>query len=167
MNLIDDPDFLAALTEAETQQKKPRAKPPTRFAARALLVPLGEVLLESGDDVAAAAGALQRVRALFDGNRDGWAAAVRDDLTLAVTEHVRSCDPRYLKLPNYDFPYTVAARHRLEARLRAAAELECPVDEVLLEQVERADRELAPHLERDGRSAGPTGSTPPSSRPRA
>ena len=74
--------------------------------------------------------------------------AIAEELTLACTEHVRSCDPKYLGLPKYDFPYTVAARHRLEARLRAAAELDMPADEALLEQVARADDILEPYLRR-------------------
>lgn len=143
MNPLDDTDFRATLDEAEAMAKRPRPKPPTRYQARALLVPLGESLLEAGP---VAEEALRRMRALFDGQRPGWNAAVGEELTLATTEHVRSCDPRYLSLPTYDLAYTVAARHRLEARLRAAAELGCPVDETLLDQIERADELLAPLL---------------------
>jgi hypothetical protein len=87
------------------------------------------------------------VRGIVARDRESWQAAIDEELTLAVTEHVRSCDPKALKLPRYDFPYTVAARHRLEARLRAAAELDMPASELLLEQIEQADRTLAPYLE--------------------
>jgi hypothetical protein len=145
-------DFLAALAAAEALYKDPRKpKRPNRFLVRDLLLPLGETLL---DDPAAAAPAAERVRAVVDRDRESWQAAVDEELTLAATEHVRSCDPKALKLPRYDFPYTVAARHRLEARLRAAAELDMPASEVLLEQIERADEALAPYLERGRSGAG-------------
>jgi len=110
--------------------------------------PLGESLLE---DPASASTALERVRAIIVRDEPGWQAAVDEELTLAATEHVRSCDPKALNLARYDFPYTVAARHRLEARLRAAAELDLPASETLLDQIEQADRRLAPHLERRSR----------------
>jgi hypothetical protein len=144
-----DGDLEEALAAAEALYKDPRKpKRPTRFLARALLLPLGEMLLA---DPALATQALERIRAVVARDRDAWQAAVEEELTLAVTEHVRSCDPKALRLPRYDFPYTVAARHRLEARLRAAAELDLPASETLIDQVERADRILAPHLERPQR----------------
>jgi hypothetical protein len=137
-------EFPEAMAAAEALYKDPRRpRKPTRFLLRAILLPLGETLLE---DPAAAAAAIERVRGLVERDRPAWRTAVDDELTLAVTEHVRSCDPKALRLPNYDFPYTVAARHRLEARLRAAAELDLAASEVLLEQVERADRALEPYL---------------------
>lgn len=146
MNPIDDAAFQDALREAEAgAARRPRPVPPTRFLVRALFVPLGEALLESASGTDAV---LARLRRLVEGDREAWEAAVRDELTLAATEHVRSCDPRYLKIPSYDFPYTVAARHRLEARLRAASEIGFTVDETLLDQVTRADGLLQPYLER-------------------
>ncbi len=150
MNMNDE--FLIALAAAEALYKDPRRpKRPTRFLVRDLLLPLGETLLE---DPAAAAPALERVRAVVNRDPGSWQAAIDEELKLAATEHVRSCDPKALKLANYDFPYTVAARHRLEARMRAAAELEMPASEVLLEQIERADQTLAPYLERGRSGAG-------------
>jgi hypothetical protein len=146
LSSIDDPGFGAALVAADALHKDPRRpRRPTHLLARAILVPLGESLLE---DPSSASAALARVRAIVARDTDGWQAAVDEELTLAATEHVRSCDPKALKLAAYDFPYTVAARHRLEARLRAAAELDLPASETLLDQIERADRLLAPHLER-------------------
>jgi hypothetical protein len=146
MSAIDDPEFAAALTAADALHKDPRRpRKPTHLLARALLLHLGESLLE---DPASATAALERVRAIVARDQEGWQKAVDEELTLAGTEHVRSCDPKALKLAAYDFHYTVAARHRLEARLRAAAELDLPASETLLDQVERADLLLAPHLER-------------------
>jgi hypothetical protein len=144
-----DARFEEALAAAEALRKDPkRPRKPTHALARALLVPLGESLLE---EPASAAEALERVRAIVARDRAGWEAAVDEELTLAATEHVRSCDPKALNLARYDFHYTVAARHRLEARLRAAAELDLPASETLLDQIERADQRLAPHLERRSR----------------
>jgi hypothetical protein len=140
-----DGDFLQAVTAAEALYKDPRRpRKPTRFLVRDILLPLGEALLE---DPASAAAALERVRGIVARDRESWRAGVDEELALAVTEHVRSCDPKALKLPKYDFPYTVAARHRLEARLRAAAELDLAASEDLLEEVERADATLEPYLE--------------------
>jgi hypothetical protein len=147
-----DEGFAEAFAAAEALYKDPRRpKRPTRFLVRDLLLPLGETLLE---DPPSAAPMLERVRAVVSRDREAWQAAFDEELTLAATEHVRSCDPKALKLPKYDFPYTVAARHRLEARLRAAAELDMPADELLLEQIERADETLAPYLERGRSGAG-------------
>lgn len=144
MSLMADRDFLATLTDLDALQARPeRERRPTRFHARALLVPLGEALLEGDADVSVA---LARARAILARDQAAWQKAIHEELTLAATEHVRSCDARFLKAPNYDFPYTVAARHRLEARLRAASELEFPADDTLLDQIERADRVLEPHL---------------------
>jgi hypothetical protein len=146
---IGDPEFGEALAAADALHKDPRRpRRPTHLLARAILVPLGESLLE---DPTAASPALERVRAIVARDVEGWQAAVDEELTLAGTEHVRSCDPKALKLPRYDFAYTIAARHRLEARLRAAADLDLPASETLLDQIERADRLLAPHLERGSR----------------
>lgn len=143
MSLMQDPEFLAALAALAAKDARRKKQRPQRFEARALLVPLGMAILEGDPEVEAG---LARVRALVDADREGWTAAVAEELTLAATEHVRSCDPAYLAHPRYDFPYTVAARHRLEARLRAADALDLGAEEVLLDQIERADRVLAPFL---------------------
>jgi hypothetical protein len=144
LSALTDPRFLEALAAADALHKDPRRpRKPTHVLARAILVPLGEALLE---DPFSAAAALERMRAILARDRPGWQLAVEEELTLAATEHVRSCDPKALKLPRYDFQYTVAARHRLEARLRAAAELDLPASEALFDQIEDADQRLAPHL---------------------
>jgi hypothetical protein len=142
----ETPGIEASIRAAEALYRDPRRpRRPTHLIARALLVPLGEMLLE---DPASASDAVERLRAILARDLPAWQAAVDEELTLAATEHVRSCDAKALKLAAYDFPYTVAARHRLEARLRAAAELDLPASEALLDQVEQADRRLAPYLER-------------------
>ena len=146
MSALDDAAFTGALAAAEALSKDPRRpRRPNRFLARSILLPLGEGLIE---DPRGESTALERALGVVGRDREGWQAAIDEDLTLAVTEHVRSCDPRALKLPAYDFPYTIAARHRLEARLRAASALDLPASEALLAQVERADELLAPFLER-------------------
>ncbi|MBL8859260.1 MAG: hypothetical protein JNL28_12190 [Planctomycetes bacterium] len=149
MDILEDPDFQAVLADLSKERKDGKLPRPNRFQVRALLVPLGAELLE---DEAAAGPALERVRALIARNPESWARAVDDELSLAVTEHVRSCDPAYLRHPKYDFPYTVDARARLEARLRAAEALDLGADGALLDQIERADELLAPFLDahRDG-----------------
>ena len=143
MSVMEDPEFLATLAALASEERRRKKRRPNRFEARGLLVPLGTALLDADPEAEAA---LARVRGIVDVDRESWAAAVSEELTLAATEHVRSCDPGFLKHPRYDFPYTVAARHRLEARLRAAEALDMPADEVLLDQIERADRLLAPFL---------------------
>jgi hypothetical protein len=143
MSLMQDSEFLAALAGLEAKDPKSKKRHPDRFDARAVLVPLGTALLD-GD--AEAEAVVTRVRGLVESGRPAWEAAVAEELTLAATEHVRSCDPAWLKHPRYDFPYTVAARHRLEARLRAVEALGLAVEERLLDQIERADRILAPFL---------------------
>lgn len=141
MSVKDDPDFQAAL--AEIAARKLKKKNVTRFQARALLIVLGEALLAEDATVREA---IDIVRALVVESPEAWREAVDEEFSLAATEHVRSCEPRYLKLPQYDFEYTVAARHRLEARLRAAVEIDLPIDETLLEQIARADALLEPYL---------------------
>lgn len=143
MSWKDDSDFLAAL-DALSQTSSGRRRPqPTRYDARALLLPLGNAVCSEDPGIAEA---IERVRSVVDTDRAGWLSAIEDELSLAVTEHVRSCDPQYLRLARYDFPYTIAARERLEARLRATEALGFDVPESLLGQIERADRTLAPFL---------------------
>lgn len=142
MSWREDRDFLAALDALEGGGGAPRRRRPTRFDARALLVPLGTALVTEDAD---SAEALSRVRAVVDVDRPGWGAAIQEELELAATEHVRSCDPAYLQHPRYDFVYTLEARERLEARLRAAQALDFPLAGSLKSQIERADRILAPH----------------------
>lgn len=153
MSLFEDPEFRGALEALEAGAPGRRPSRPDRFRARALLVPLGEALGE-GDPEAAAA--LERVRALLSGDREGWRRAIDEEIELAVTEHVRSCDPAWLGHPRYDFAYTVDARARLEARFRAAAALGVDPAPRLRAQTEQADRTLAPFLARH-RDSSPRG----------
>jgi hypothetical protein len=141
MSVKDDPEFQAAL--AEIAARKLKKKNVTRFQARSLLIVLGEALLAEDASVREA---IDSVRALVVESPEAWREAVDEEFSLAATEHVRSCEPRYLKMPQYDFEYTVGARHRLEARLRAAVEIDLPIDETLLEQIARADALLEPYL---------------------
>jgi hypothetical protein len=85
---------------------------------------------------------------LRDTAGERFAVALREELSMAITEHVRSCDPRYLENPKYDLVYTVEARERLEARLEVAERLGLPADEGLLEAVARADALLQPLIDR-------------------
>src|SRR5207249_4090087 len=84
---------------------------------------------------AAADAALARLGGLTGPDRQAWEAAVRDELVMACTEHVRSVDPRYLDHPEYDLEYTLTARRLLEARLLAAAKLGIAPDHALLRGV--------------------------------
>ena len=147
MSLMDDPDFVALVAELSKPKPNGKLPRPNRFQVRALLLSLGTALLdEEQAPTTVVPEVVERVRALIAAYEDAWRTAVHDELALAVTEHVRSCDPSYLRLPNYDFPYTVEARERLEARLRAADELGLAADGLLLDQIEGADGILAPFL---------------------
>ena len=112
------------------------------------MVPLGFLLLEGGTQ--GVEHTLERIETCVRPFSEVWAQAVDAELRMACEEHCRSVDPRYLKLPNYDFDYTVAARERLEARLVAANALGLEPPEELLDRVARADEVLEPFLqERD------------------
>src|SRR5262245_32993961 len=110
-----DPQLVNEAIDA-IQRSIERRKAPSRYAAREILVGVGTWIL-SGDESRVAA-ALARLAPAVEPDRTRWTNAVLEELTLAVTEHVRSTDPRYLTHPRYDLQYTVAARERLEARLR-------------------------------------------------
>ena len=150
----------AALAEL---QRDLRAKQPVhRYHARALLVPLGELILAgeeaaaretdggprngapAGEDLAEAWTA--RVREAVTPLEERWTAAASEELALACAEHVQGVDPRFLDHPGYDFVYTVRARERLEARLRACGALDVELPEGLLARVAEADARLAPYL---------------------
>lgn len=133
----------AALAEVEAALRRGAA--PTRHDARALLVALGLALLE-GREVS---GPLERVGAWIAARPGPWGEALASEISMAVTEHVRGADPRWVGHPRYDWGYAVEARQRLEARLLAAERLGIGVPDELLEAVARADAVLAPHLERD------------------
>ena len=112
----------------------------TRHLVRPVLLQLGQCLAEGRD--AEADEAVSRLGRLSDELRESFGAAVADELEMACTEHIRSVDPRYLLRPDYDLAYTVTARDRLEARLRAAERLGLPADPSTLEHVRRADARL-------------------------
>jgi hypothetical protein len=145
-----DADVELVFTEIEAHIAA--AKKPSRFQARAALLAIGMDLLAGNRD--RASSSVERMKAIVAKDPETWRAAVEEELTLACTEHVRACDPRWLEHPRYDFRYTVAAREKLEARLAAAARIDLPASELLLDQVARADGVLEPHLKRhESRSA--------------
>jgi hypothetical protein len=115
---------------------------------REVLVDLGRMYLEGQE--AEAAPHFARLETLRDTAGERFAVALREELSMAITEHVRSCDPRYLENPKYDLVYTVEARERLEARLEVAERLGLPAEEGLLEAVARADALLQPLIDRQG-----------------
>jgi hypothetical protein len=126
-----------------------------RLHAREVLLAIGGRVLD--EDGAGAQALAARVREVTAAREDDWQAAVRDEILMAATEHVRSVDPRFLARPDYDLAYTVEARASLEARLRAAEVLGVEVSPSLLDRVAAADRLLEPHLRADpprGQSGG-------------
>jgi hypothetical protein len=123
-----------------------RKRRPTRMQARAALIAIGEELLAERE--AAVLEPLARWKAIIERQQDVWERLIEEELRLAVGEHVQSCDPRFLGHPRYDFDYTVAARHRIEARLRCAERIEYAPNEALLEELMRADERLEPYLKR-------------------
>jgi len=133
-----------ALTELEALARDGKRRP-DRYDARALLVPLGEVLLKEGPNPVK--DEVERARRAGEALGEPWEEAVRAELSLAAAEHVHAVDARYLDLPNYDFAYTLQARERLEARLAAAAELDFELGDALRDGIRRADEKLAPYLE--------------------
>jgi hypothetical protein len=114
---------------------------PTRHDARPVLLALGRGLADGEEE------ALQAVKRRLAGFPtaflEAWSAAVRDEISMAATEHVSSADPRYLAHPRYDWEYTLEARARLGWRLRAVQFLGITVDPATLSGIERADRTLA------------------------
>lgn len=140
------PDVLA-----EVQAWVGRGRAPTRQHARGVLVGLGLAILDgrAGDE----ADGFARVAAWIARAPEAWKAAFDSELAMAVTEHVRSADARWIAKPEYDWDYVLDARHRLEARLACAEQLQVEVPEELLEAIARADSVLAPHLERHDRPA--------------
>jgi hypothetical protein len=142
------------------EELRARGRPPDHRDARALLLELGLRLLAAPGG--AAELELEHARRATEALGEAWLTAALEELALASTEYVRSVDPRYLDLPNYDFEYTLAARERLEARLVAAKALGLAPGNRTLRKVERADALLARRLEvlerppggRDGGSRG-------------
>jgi hypothetical protein len=121
---------------------------PTRYHARAVLIPLGQLLLAG--EPAERGPYLARLARAVESQREAWTAALSEELALACAEHIHSVDPRHLEHPRFDFGYVVSARARLEARLRAAAALGVAPSPVLRERVAEADRLLEAHQPRRG-----------------
>ncbi len=141
-------DLAAALSELARLRKSKKA--PGHRMAREVLVPLGEILLEgTTEGLDATLGEIAR---LTEDCTEEWAKAVDAELRMAAEEHCASVDPRFLEHPRYDFAYTVSARERLEARLRAIELLGLLVPEDLLDRVGKADEVLEPFLERADRA---------------
>jgi hypothetical protein len=121
-----------------------------RHLVRAVLLPLGALLIHPGDEDQDAI--LTEIRELVEPAEKAWREALEFELKLAASEHIQSVDLRYLSRPDYDFEYTMRARERLEARLAAAEALGWPADAELLQRVQRADATLEPFLgSREGR----------------
>jgi len=112
---------------------------------REVTIALGRLCLDQRESEAQVG--IERLGTLAKEGGERFTQALREELVMAVTEHVRSCDPRYLDHPKYDLVYTVEARERLEARLVVAEKLGFPADEAMLEAVERADGLLQGRLD--------------------
>ena len=142
---MNDPRQDLAYACNELSRRAKAREIPDRQLVRFAFLALGRIALDEGLAVAKPLGKELSVAAAP--HEEHWTEAVDSEIYLAVTEHVNSVDPRYLDHPQYDFAYTVSARERLEARLRALEALEWNVDESLLDQVSAADGRLAPYLE--------------------
>jgi hypothetical protein len=153
-------DLEAAITDLEDLAR--RGRQPSHYAARHLLLELGEAL--AADGLEASRGPLDRALAAGSRLEPGWSAAVREELSLAAAEFARCLEPRYLSLPNYDLEYTRGARARLEDRLRAARALGFELPEREGAMVELADRVLATLAEKRPGREGPSGGRAPDGR---
>jgi hypothetical protein len=123
--------------------------PLTRHDVRPVLVGIGSSLAEaSAADIQASR---MRFLALTQGFRQAWEVAVRDELAMACTEHIRSVDPRYLDHPAYDLAYTVEARRVLKARLKGAEVTGVVLDDALSAGIRRADSLLEGRRPEDSR----------------
>jgi hypothetical protein len=141
-------DSIAELEAAlgELEELATRKRPhPTRHHARALLLPLGSLLIEGGVEPEETTARVAQATRSYE---DRWRAAMTEEMQLASAEYVTSVDESYLDMPSYDFAYTSEARRRLEARLRACDALDHPLPEGLLDRVRRADEIYAPYEER-------------------
>ncbi len=142
---MTDPRHDITYACGELQRRLKAKEIPDRQLVRFALLALGQVALEEG--MASAKPLAKELQAAATPHEERWTDALDSEISLAVAEHVGSVDPRYLDHPTYDFTYTVAARERLEARLRAMEAMSATVDEKLLDQVSAADERLAPYLE--------------------
>jgi hypothetical protein len=141
-------DVTYACTELQRRLKAKEV--PDRQLVRFALLAIGQIALEEGMPSAKPLAA--ELLAAATAHEEKWTEALDSEISLAVAEHVGSVDPKFLDHPSYDFTYTIAARERLEARLRAMEAMNAIVDEKLLDQVSAADERLAPYLESRGSS---------------
>lgn len=142
---MNDPKQDIADGIAELKRRKKAEEIPDRQLVRVLLLGLGKLAMSEGEaDTRALAKSISEATA----DHDRWAEALDSEMMLAVAEHVQGVDPKFLDLPSYDFAYTIAARERLEQRLKALELLEHRIDERLLDQIAEADARLHPYLER-------------------
>ena len=130
---------------AKLERAAARERAPKRHDARALLLPLGALISAGEED--AAAGLIERARTALSALGEAWREAADEEIRLAAAEHVRSVDPRYLAHPRFDLGYVREARARLEMRLAALEQLDFPLERVLLERIDAADRLLAEHFD--------------------
>lgn len=137
---VQEFDAALALIREALQQKQPL----NRYHARAALLPLGALL--SGADPGLGRAAARRLMETVGPGAPAWRQAVQDELEMAVTEFAKSVDRRYLARPDYDLAYTLDVRERLAERLGAMDVLGLSLPPAWTRELERADRELAPHL---------------------
>lgn len=129
------PDLEVAIASLEALAA--RKGPLTRHDVRPVLIEIGASLHQASvADIETSRG---RFLALGRAFREAWESAVRDELAMACTEHIRSVDPHYLEHPAYDLAYTLEARRLLEARLGAAEVTGIALDDVLSAGIRRAD----------------------------
>ena len=146
------PDLEVAMAALEALAV--RKGPLTRHDVRPVLIGIGSSIIEApAADIEASR---KRFLALAQGFRQAWDVAVRDELAMACTEHIRSVDPRYLEHPAYDLAYTLEARRVLKARLKGAEVTGITLDGVLSAGIHRADSLLEGRRSKDcAEKAGP------------
>jgi hypothetical protein len=145
MNTKSNPaaELQQALTDMEAINKEGRA--PSRYEARALLLPLGALILEG--EATGLSVTLGHIGSLIEEQAEAWSVAIADELGLAGDEFCLSINPDYLKHPRYDFAYAATSREQLEQRVQAAEHLGFPVSEVLLGRIQESDAIFEPFLE--------------------
>jgi hypothetical protein len=121
-------------------------KSPSRYEARALLLPLGALILEG--EATGLSVTLGHVGSLIEPHKEEWSVAIADEMGLAGDEFCLSVNADYLKHPRYDFAYAATSREQLEQRIQAAEHLGFPVSEALLARIEESDVIFEPYLEK-------------------
>lgn len=139
---------LDAALEDLSKLKGTKRPSPTRYHARALLVPFGMLAHEGGEMGAV----IEIIKALTSECQEAWLQAVKDEMQLASAEYCCSIDARYLGSPDYDFDYTISARERLEARLLACDTLGYELPDGLRDNVQRCDTVFEPFLRELGKA---------------